>query len=165
MIARRAVNLVVLLAVAAATLAACGKGVDRGYQGWVEAELIFVSPDEDGRVETLSVREGDVVEKGASLFTVDQELQRANVDMAKASLTNAHQAFERAQALLKTAAGTQKAVDDAQAALRTELGPVVEAVTQLSHADIRLRDSAGQLIEVFAREIFETRRKDVIRLV
>jgi hypothetical protein len=49
--------------------------------------------------------------------------------------------------------------------LRTELGPVVEAVTQLSHADIRLRDSAGQLIEIFAREIFETRRKDVIRLV
>ncbi|MBN8966721.1 MAG: TetR/AcrR family transcriptional regulator [Rhizobiales bacterium] len=52
-----------------------------------------------------------------------------------------------------------------QELLRTELGPVVEAVTQLSHADIRLRDSAGQLIEVFAREIFETRRKDVIRLV
>jgi AcrR family transcriptional regulator len=52
-----------------------------------------------------------------------------------------------------------------QELLRTELGPVVEAVTQLSHADIRLRDSAGQLIEVFVREIFETRRKDVIRLV
>jgi AcrR family transcriptional regulator len=52
-----------------------------------------------------------------------------------------------------------------QELLRTELGPVVEAVTQLSRADIRLRDSADQLIEVFAREIFETRRKDVIRLV
>ena len=43
----------------------------RGYQGWVEADLIFVSPDEAGRVETLSVREGDTVEKGAPLFTVD----------------------------------------------------------------------------------------------
>jgi AcrR family transcriptional regulator len=52
-----------------------------------------------------------------------------------------------------------------QELLRTELGPVVEAVTQLSRVDIRLRDSAGQLIEIFAREIFETRRKDVIRLV
>ena len=28
------------------------------YQGWVEANLIFVAPDETGRVETLSVREG-----------------------------------------------------------------------------------------------------------
>jgi hypothetical protein len=42
---------------------------------------------------------------------------------------------------------------------------VVDAVTRVSHADIRLRQSAEQLIEVFAREIFETRRKDVIRLV
>ena len=32
------------------------------YQGWVEADLIFVSPDEAGRIETLSVREGDTVE-------------------------------------------------------------------------------------------------------
>jgi AcrR family transcriptional regulator len=52
-----------------------------------------------------------------------------------------------------------------QELLRTELGPVVDAVTRVSHADIRLRQSAEQLIEVFAREIFETRRKDVIRLV
>jgi AcrR family transcriptional regulator len=52
-----------------------------------------------------------------------------------------------------------------QELLRSQLGPVVDAVTRVSHADIRLRQSAEQLIEVFAREIFETRRKDVIRLV
>ena len=69
---------------------------DRGFQGWVEADLIFVGPDEAGRVETLSVREGDAVAKGAPLFTVDPDLQRADVEMAKASLTNARQAFERA---------------------------------------------------------------------
>ena len=39
--------------------------------------------------------------------------------MAQASVTNARQAFERAQALLKTAAGTQTALDEAEAALRT----------------------------------------------
>ncbi len=60
------------------------KSEDPGYQGWVEADLIFVSPDEAGRVETLSVREGDTVEKGAPLFTVDPELQQADVEMAKA---------------------------------------------------------------------------------
>ena len=81
-----------------------------GYQGWVEADLIFVSPDEVGRVETLSVREGDTVEKGAPLFTVDPDLQQADVEMAKASVTNATQAYERAQTLLKTSAGTQKTV-------------------------------------------------------
>ena len=35
---------------------------DADFQGWVEAELIFVGPDESGRIETLTVREGDQVE-------------------------------------------------------------------------------------------------------
>ena len=46
------------------------------YQGWVEANLIFVAPDETGRVETLSVREGEHIDKGAPLFTVDDDLQQ-----------------------------------------------------------------------------------------
>ncbi len=33
-------------------------------------------PDEDGRVDTLSVREGDTIEKGAPLFTVDATCRR-----------------------------------------------------------------------------------------
>src|SRR6185295_1826561 len=103
---------VIVLGVALLALAACAKHEDPGYQGWIEADLIFVSPDEVGRVETLSVREGDWVEKGAPLFTVDQDLQQSDVEMAKASLTNATQAYERAQTLLKTSAGTQKTVED-----------------------------------------------------
>ena len=39
-----------------AVLAGCNDTRDPGFQGWVEADLIFVSPDEYGRVETLSVR-------------------------------------------------------------------------------------------------------------
>ena len=112
-------------------LAACGKPGDRGFQGWVEADLIFVSPDEAGRVETLSVREGDPVQKGAPLFTVDPDLQAADVEMAKAALINARQAFERAQTLLKTAAGTQKAVEDAEATMRTAEARLASAQTRL----------------------------------
>jgi HlyD family secretion protein len=100
-------------------------------QGWVEADLIFVSPDEYGRVETLSVREGDVVEKGAPLFTVDPDLQANDVEMAKATLANAEIAHERAQALLKTATGTQKAFDEAEAALRTAKARLSSAQTKL----------------------------------
>ena len=90
----------VLLGMALLTLAACSKPADRGFQGWVEADLIFVSPDEAGRVDTLSVREGEVIELGAPLFAVDPQLQQADVDMAKAAVTNATLAFERAQTLL-----------------------------------------------------------------
>ena len=91
--ARMNARRIALLGAALLALAACSKADDPGYQGWVEADLIFVSPDEAGRVDTLSVREGDVVEKGAPLFAVDPELQQADVEMAKASVTNATQAL------------------------------------------------------------------------
>ena len=116
----------------AALLAACSNSTDNSFQGWVEADLIFVSPDESGRVETLSVREGDAVAQGAPLFTVDPDLQQADVAMAQASVTNARHAFDRAQALLKTAAGTQRALDEAEAALRTAEARLNSAQTRLA---------------------------------
>lgn len=113
-------KLVSLLALALAGLALtdCDNNKDRTLQGWVEAELIFVSPDEQGRVETLKVREGDHVQKGDLLFTVDDDLQQADVVVRKTTVTNAQQTFDRAKELLKSAAGTQKTYDDAEAALR-----------------------------------------------
>ncbi|MGB9018213.1 MAG: efflux RND transporter periplasmic adaptor subunit [Pseudolabrys sp.] len=103
---------------AALVLGGCGKNNDRVLQGWVEAELIFVSPDEQGRVETLKVREGDRVKKGDVLFTVDDDLQKADVVVRNTGVINAQQGFDRAKELLKSSAGTQKTYDDAEAALR-----------------------------------------------
>lgn len=132
----RGVALSALLFLALLALAACSKSEDAGFQGWVEADLIFVGPDEAGRIETLSVREGDPVEKGAFLFSVDPDLQQADVDLAKASVTNAAHAFERAQALLRTSAGTQRALDDAEAALRTAQARLNSAQTRLARRKV-----------------------------
>jgi HlyD family secretion protein len=107
-----------ILSVLALVLAACQRSNDGALQGWVEADLIFVSPDEQGRVEALKVREGDRVKKGDLLFTLDDDLQKSELQVRKTSVENAQQAFDRAQQLLKTAAGTQKTYDDAEAALR-----------------------------------------------
>lgn len=124
---RKALTILFLVAV---LLAGCNDK-EPAYQGWVEANLIFVGPDEVGRVEQLPVREGDKVEKGAPLFTVDDELQRADVNQAKAALENAKQAFDRAQALLKTKAGTEKNFEDAEATLRTAEARFNSAQTRL----------------------------------
>ena len=56
--------------------------------------------------------------------------------MAKASVTNARQAFDRAQTLLKTAAGTQKTLDDAEAALRTAEARLTSAQTRLARRKV-----------------------------
>ena len=117
-------------------LAGCDNGKVRIFQGWVEAELIFVGPDETGRVETLTVREGDQVERGMLLFTIDPDLQQADVAMQEAAVKNAQQAYDRAQQPLKTQAGTQKNLEDAEAALRTAQARLNSAQTRLSRRKV-----------------------------
>lgn len=125
-----------LIAALAPALAGCGEK-DPTYQGWVEANLIFVAPDEAGRIETLAVREGDKVEAGAPLFGLDRELFDADLNMNMATLANAKQAFERAQALVRTGAGTQKDFDVAQAALREAEARVNTSQTRLARRSIK----------------------------
>jgi HlyD family secretion protein len=113
-------------------LAGCDDGNPDLLQGWVEADLIFVSPDEQGRVERLPVREGDQVENGDLLFTLDDDLQVADVAVRQATVSNAQQAFDRAAQLLKTAAGTQKTYEDAEAALNQANANLTAAQTRLA---------------------------------
>jgi HlyD family secretion protein len=138
------------LLMASLALAGCAKPDDNSFQGWVEANLIFVSPDESGRVETLAVREGDRVEKGAPLFTVDDELQQADVAVAQASVTNARQAFERAETLFKTKTGTERARDEAEAALRTAEARLNSARTRLVRRKV-LSPVSGTVEQVYYR--------------
>src|SRR5580700_9633636 len=120
----------------ALALAGCEAGKDPAFQGWIEADLIFVSPDETGRVETLSVREGDQIETGAPLFTLDADLQKADLQMQQAALTNAQQAYDRARDLFKTQAGTQKSLEDAEATLRTAQPRLISSQTRLDRRKV-----------------------------
>lgn len=122
--------LAVMLA-GAIPLAGCSKSNDQTLQGWVEADFVYVGPDEVGRVETLSVREGDRVSKSQLLFTVDDDLQKADVIVRKSTVIVAQQAFDRARELLKAASGTQKNYEDTEAALR-------QAQANLSWSETRL---------------------------
>jgi HlyD family secretion protein len=120
------------VALAMLVLSSCNNATEPVFQGWVEAELIFVGPDENGRIETLTVREGSLVEKGMLLFTLDADLQLADVAMQEASVKNAQLAYDRAVQLLKTSAGTQKTLEDAEAALRTAQARLNSALTRLA---------------------------------
>jgi HlyD family secretion protein len=121
------------------------------FQGWVEAYMIFVSPDETGRIEKLAVREGSVVETGGPLFALDSDLQRAAVAENEAAVVNARQAFERARELLKKSVGSQKAFDDAQAALRSAEARLNSARTRLERRSVEA-PAAGTIQEVYFRE-------------
>ena len=86
---------VLLLALA---LAAFGEGDSARVQGWIEADLVFVGPDEAGRVETLSASEGDTISVGAPLFSVDADLQVADVRTASAQVAEARARLSRLEA-------------------------------------------------------------------
>jgi HlyD family secretion protein len=129
--ARTALRLLLVLAMAA-MLGGCNEKRDPGYQGWVEADMIFVSPDETGRVTQLEVREGDEVKKGDQLYSVDDDLQQADLNQNKATLANAQQTYDRAAQLSKTGAGTQATLDSAVSSLRVAEARVNTSETRLA---------------------------------
>jgi len=139
-----------LALLAAIALCACAKNNSSQLQGWVEADLIFVSPDEQGRVEIEKVREGDRVKKGDLLFSVDDDLQRADVAVKEAAVTTAQQTFDRAKQLLTTAAGTQKNYDDADAALRQAQANLEWSKTRLTRRRA-LTPADGVIQEIYYR--------------
>jgi HlyD family secretion protein len=59
------------------------------FPGYMEADLVLVGSEQGGRVETLSVEEGDSVEKGAAVFTLESTEQEAEVAAAKARVAEA----------------------------------------------------------------------------
>jgi len=139
-----------LVFVLALLLAACGGSSEPTFQGWVEADLIFVSPYEMGRVETLAVREGDTVKVGAPLFTVDADLQQADVAVQQATVTNARREYERAKSLRESATGTQKALDDAEAALRSAEARLASTQARLARRQV-FSPADGTIQQIYYR--------------
>jgi HlyD family secretion protein len=134
-----------------AALAGCNEPRNPGYQGWVEADMIFVSPDEPGRVTKLNVREGDEIKSGTQLYSVDDDLQQADLNQNKATLANAQQSYERALSLSKTGSGTMANLDAAVSALRVAEARVVTSQTRLARRN-GFAPVSGTVQQIYFRE-------------
>ncbi|WP_247355093.1 efflux RND transporter periplasmic adaptor subunit [Bradyrhizobium sp. 160] len=141
---------IVVLAIVT-SLAGCQEKRDPGFQGWVEADMIFVSPDEAGRVTKLNVREGDEVKVGDHLYSVDDDLQLADLNQQKATLANAQQTYDRAASLSKTGSGTQANLDSAVSALRVAQARVATSETRLARRK-GFAPVAGTIQQIYFRE-------------
>ena len=135
----------------AASLAGCNDPRDPGYQGWVEADMIFVSPDESGRVTRLNVREGDEVKTGDQIYSVDDDLQQADLNQNMATLANAQQTYDRAASLSKTGSGTQATLDAAVSSLRVAEARVNTSQTRLARRK-GFAPVAGSIQQIYFRE-------------
>jgi len=146
----KTLSAIVVLALAL-SVAGCNEKRDPGFQGWVEADMIFVSPDESGRVTRLNVREGDEVKSGDQLYSVDDDLQLADLNQNKATLANAQQTYDRANALSKTGSGTQATLDSAVSSLRVAEARVNTSDTRLARRK-GFAPVAGTVQQIYFRE-------------
>lgn len=78
-------------------------------------ESVMIRPEIAGRVAQLHFREGQRVEAGALLVSLDDSITRAELAQARANLNLAEKNFERAQMLFKRGASNAQALDEASA--------------------------------------------------
>jgi HlyD family secretion protein len=74
---------------AALFVSGCDEYRKNEFPGYMEADLALVGSEQGGRVETLTVKEGDSVEKAAPIFTLESTEQEAEVAASRARVTEA----------------------------------------------------------------------------
>ncbi|WP_201863412.1 HlyD family secretion protein [Microvirga soli] len=78
------------------------QGSDVGFQGYVEGYLVFMGPEDGGRIERLAVDSADRVTQGQLLFELESSMQtaqrneaEARLHQARAQLTDLQSALQR----------------------------------------------------------------------
>lgn len=94
-------------------------------------ESVMVRPELASRVVAFNFDEGQKVKKGQELVKLDSTIDEAQLVQAEAALQLSKANYERAVSLQARQATTEKAVDEARAALRRD-----EAAVQLARARV-----------------------------
>jgi len=100
-------------------------------------ESVDVASELAGRITEIAFQEGEAVQAGAVLVRLDNALARAEATDASAKLVLAEANFARANSLSKSGTGTQRARDEALAALETARAAVELTQARLEKTDIR----------------------------
>ena len=85
----------------------------------ISNESVVLRAEVSGRVASINFVEGAQVAKGDVLVELDSSVERAELAQAQAQQVLGRSNFERAKELRRNNAGTQRALDEADAALRT----------------------------------------------
>jgi HlyD family secretion protein len=73
----------------------------RPYQGWVEADTLFIGAESAGRLTQVDIAEGATITAGAPLFRLDSSSEEAAVAAARAALARSRAELDLAQAAQK----------------------------------------------------------------
>jgi RND family efflux transporter MFP subunit len=116
----------------------------------VAANIVDIRPQVTNVVAKVHIKEGQKVNAGDILITLDDRADRANYEKAKAAADDAQRQYERAKELLRQQFVAQGAVDTAQANAQAAQATARAAQATLSYDTIRspITGRAG-IINVF----------------
>lgn len=117
--------------------------------GNVDIRDVVLSFRVSGRINTVLYEEGDRVQQGQELATLDDDtfledlaLVKAQLDEAKAVYRNALQTFNRRSKLVKTGAVSQSLYDDALALRDQAKARIKTAEVRIDKAETALKDTS-----------------------
>jgi membrane fusion protein, multidrug efflux system len=99
-------------------------------------ESVTVSSEIPGRLKEIHFQEGQRVEKGAPLFTLDDSVYRAQLADAEAKLKLAEQSYKRTSQLFSNKYATAQSADESASNLAVNTAAVELARVQLDKAHI-----------------------------
>lgn len=86
----------------------------------MSSQSVVIRAEVTGRIAALNLDEGKPVQAGQLLIQLDASVEKAELAQARAALELSRANFERANELLKRGTGTQRALDEARAALKSD---------------------------------------------
>jgi HlyD family secretion protein len=92
----------------------CRHPPNNRFQGYVEGEFVYVASPLAGTLELLRVQRGQQVKAGDSLFGLDETMEKAARDQAKAQLVLSEAEYARQEKLLRTGPAAQQDFDRAR---------------------------------------------------
>jgi HlyD family secretion protein len=137
----------ILVAPLLLALAGCGEKASTGFQGYAEGEYVLVAAPAAGKLEKRWVNRGQEVERGAPLFVLEQENEKASRREASERLRNAE------AKLANIAAGKRKPEIDAIQAQEAQAA----AARELSRRQLKQQE------ELFAKNYISASSMDAAR--
>jgi membrane fusion protein (multidrug efflux system) len=101
------------------------------------AQTVDVKPQADGTITEIAYEPGKRVPKGAILFRLDDDIQKADLAQAKAELVKAQQALERGQSLSQSRVMAAASLEELQSARTSAQAQVDRAERRLADRTIR----------------------------
>lgn len=101
------------------------------------SESVVLKPEVAGRIERIHFTEGQHVDSGALLFSLDPALAQADLNEAEANLENSKRAFSRASELASKQLIARSDYDSSRATLAVNQARVASARTRIDKTRIR----------------------------